>query len=91
MAGMSERFRARTFDVPPLQIIGTVEQPIEAQAREVTTGRDSRHIAYCISIAIPAVCAIGAVIAGDIRVALILFLVALAITLAGLLMLDGPA
>ena len=94
--GMSPEFRARQFTYsPPRQITGTVEPPIEAQARDVTpakprTQRDGRRYAYCVSLAFPVCFAVWSIVIGDMRVAMILLLMTLFMAVVGLFTLDGP-
>jgi hypothetical protein len=92
---INPEFRARQLGYSaPRQITGSVEQPIEAQARNVTPAkrRDNRaHYAFCAILAIPVTGATGAAFAGDLRLCAIACLVGMAIALIGLYALDGPA
>jgi hypothetical protein len=96
--GMSPEFMARSFEFrnPPAQITGTVEAPIEAQARELKSeplraSRRNRHAAYCVSLAFPVCFAVWSIVIGDMRLAMILLLMTLFMAVVGLFTLDGPA
>jgi hypothetical protein len=92
---ISPEFRARQLgQSAPRQITGSVEHPIDAQARDVTPAkrRDNRaHYAFCAVLAIPVLTATAAAFAGDLRLCAIACLVGMAIALIGLYALDGPA
>jgi hypothetical protein len=92
MAYISPEFRNR--NVP--QITGTVEAPIEAQARDVTpkpqhAPRRNRHAAFCVSLAFPVCFAVWSIVIGDMRLAMILLLMTMFMALVGLFALGGPA
>ncbi len=88
MSYINPAFRDR--NVP--QITGSVVEPIEAQARDVTPRRDNRaHYMLCAILAVPIAFAVMAYVLGDTRLLVALFLVELAIALVGSYMLRGPA
>ena len=90
---INPEFRARRLASPPRQITGSVEQPIDAQARDVTPKRrDNRaHYAFCAVLAIPVAVATAAAFAGDMRLCAMACLVGMGIALIGWYMQDGPA
>lgn len=84
-----------TERTPALLTGAVVDEPIEAQARDVTPAPNhsrggNRHAAFCVSLAFPVCFAVWSIVIGDFRLAMILLLMCMFMGLVGLFTLDGP-